>query len=230
MTIVLVIPDLQAPFMHRDAIAFLALVKQHYKPQVVIQIGDLADQHHFSKYGNSTKGKGGLDEMQDATLQLGLLGKLFPKMYICWGNHDLRIFQKAATVGIDDSLLKSYHEMLNLPKGWKLNDRWKIDGIIYEHGIGRSGAQGAIKAAMANMRSTVIGHLHSHAGILYYANKEKLIFGFNTGALIDDKKYAFEYGRFTAGKSILGCGLVMDGLPVFQPMTLDNKGNWIGKL
>lgn len=230
MATILVIPDIQVPFEHRDALKFLAAVNKKFRPDIVVQIGDLADQHHFSKYNNSTKGKGGKEEMTTAADSLKPLGKMFPKMYICWGNHDLRIFQKAAEAGIDDSLLKSYEEMLQMPKGWKLNDKWEFDGVIFEHGIGRSGSQGAIKAAMANMQSTVIGHLHSHAGILYYANKKTLIYGFNVGALIDDRKYAFEYGRFTSGKSVLGCGIIHNGLPLFVPMILNKDHNWSGVL
>jgi len=230
MATILVIPDIQVPFMHKDAIKFLAAVKKKFNPNIVVQIGDLADQHHFSRYQNSTKGNGGKQEMEEASKQLEPLKKLFPKMYICWGNHDLRIFQKAAEVGIDESLMKSYEEMLDMPKGWEINDKWEFDGIIFEHGIGRSGSQGALKAAMANMQSTVIGHLHSHAGILYYANKKSLIYGFNVGALIDDRKYAFDYGRFTPGKSVLGCGIIINGLPVFIPMVIDKNHNWVGRL
>ncbi len=230
MSTILVISDFQAPFEHKDAIKFLAAVNKKYKPNLIIQIGDLADQHHFSKYSNSTKGKGGKDEMENAAKSLNSLYKLFPKVYVCLGNHDLRIFQKAAEAGIDDSLMKSYEEMLDMPKGWKLDDKWEFDGIIFEHGISRSGSQGALKAAMANMQSTVIGHLHSHAGILYYANKKSLIYGFNVGALIDDRKYAFEYGRFTAGKSVLGCGIIENGLPLFVPMVLTKNHDWNGKL
>jgi predicted MPP superfamily phosphohydrolase len=230
MSTILVIQDLQVPFHHKDALKFLAAVKKKYKPTIIVQIGDLADQHHFSRYSNSTKGKGGKDEMDGAADALKPFIRLFPRVYVCWGNHDLRIFQRASDVGIDDSLLKSYNEMLNMPKGWKIDDKWEFDGVIFEHGIGRSGSQGALKAAMANMQSTVIGHLHSHAGILYYANKKSLIYGFNVGALIDDRKYAFEYGRFTSGKSVLGCGIIINGLPIFVPMLLTKDHNWVGKL
>jgi len=230
MSKILVIPDIQVPFMHNDAVKFLAAVKKKYSPNLIVQIGDLADQHHFSKYNNSTKGDGALKEIKSAIEQLRPIAKLFPKMFICWGNHDLRIYQKAASVGIDESLLKSYEEILHMPKGWKLSDKWEFDGVIFEHGIGRSGSQGAIKAAMANMQSTVIGHLHSNAGILYYGNKKSFIYGFNVGALIDDRKYAFEYGRFTTGKSILGCGIIDNGLPIFIPMIVNGSHKWVGKL
>ncbi len=230
MSTVLVIPDIQVPFHHEDSIAFLKAVAQQHIPDEIVQIGDLADQHFFSKYGPSTKSKGGKDEMKKAKKAIEPLMKLFPKMKICWGNHDLRIFKKASEAGIDSSFLRTYEEMLNMPPGWEIQDTWEIDGIMYEHGIGRSGAMGALQAAKDNLQSTVIGHLHSHAGILWYGNKSLLIFGFNVGCLIDERKYAFEYGRFHSAKPILGCGLVIDGLPVFIPMVLNKQHKWIGKL
>ena len=231
MSTVLVIPDIQYPFQHQDAHAFLKLIVKTHKPDIIVQIGDLLDQHYYSKYGPSSKATDGKVEIQHAIsdLQSGLY-KLFPEVYVCWGNHDLRIAKRASDAGIDAYLLKSYQEIIKSPKGWQFADRWEIDGVIYEHGIGRSGYQGALKAAQANMQSTVIGHLHSCAGILWYGNKKNLIFGFNVGALVDDNKYAFEYARFSAQKSILGCGLVLNGIPVFIPMVLKKNGRWDGTI
>lgn len=231
MSTVLVIPDYQTPFEHEDAVEFLKLVKKTHQPDVVVQIGDLLDQHYYSKYGPSSKAVDGKEEIKQAVINLRAgLYKLFPEVFVCWGNHDLRISTRASSAGLDSSLLKTYEEIIQSPKGWLFSDKWEIDGVIYEHGIGRSGYQGALKAAQANMQSTVIGHLHSCAGILWYGNKKKLIFGFNVGALVDDNKYAFEYARFSSQKSILGCGLVIDGIPVFIPMLLGNDGRWIRKL
>lgn len=230
MSTVLCIPDIQYPFQHEDAHAFLKAVKKKYRPDVIVQIGDLLDQHYYSKYGPSSKATDGKEEIKQAVAALKQLYKIFPKVFICWGNHDLRIFKRASDAGIDAQLLRSYEEIIQSPKGWIFSDRWEIDGVIYEHGIGRSGYQGALKAAQANMQSTVIGHLHSNAGILWYGNKKNLIFGFNVGALVDDNKYAFEYARFSSQKSILGCGIVINGLPTFVPMLLNKDGRWVRKL
>lgn len=230
MGVVLSIGDTHAPFMHRDAVRFLMAVAKEYKPDVVISQGDLTDQHFFSRFTSSTKGEGGKKEMEDAADQLCALKSAFPKLFICWGNHDLRIVNKAQEAGIDENFLRSYADILDFPKGWQIGDRWVVDDVVYEHGIGRSGAMGALKAAMANMQSTVIGHIHSHAGIQYYANKQKLIYGFNVGCLVDDHKYAFEYARFQTCKSILGCGIIINGVPIFIPMVINKKHRWIGKL
>lgn len=231
MTTVLVIPDIQYPFQHQDAHAFLKLVRDTHKPDIIVQIGDLLDQHYYSKYGPSSKATDGKEEIRQAVKELKSgLYNLFPKVNICWGNHDLRIAKRASDAGIDAYLLKTYEEIIQCPKGWKFADKWEIDGVIYEHGIGRSGYQGALRAAQSNMQSTVIGHLHSNAGILWYGNKKNLIFGFNVGALVDDNKYAFEYARFSSAKSILGCGLVLNGIPVFIPMLLKKNGRWDGRI
>jgi hypothetical protein len=231
MSTVLCIPDIQYPFQHPDAHAFLLAIKKKYKPDVVVQIGDLLDQHYYSKYGPSSKATDGKEEIKRAIKSLKeSLYRIFPEVFITWGNHDLRIAKRASDAGIDSYLLKSYEEIIQCPKGWQFADKWEIDGVIYEHGIGRSGYQGALKAAQANMQSTVIGHLHSNAGILWYGNKKNLIFGFNVGALVDDNKYAFEYARFSAQKSILGCGIIIDGIPTFIPMLLNRDGRWVNKL
>jgi hypothetical protein len=105
-------------------------------------------------------------------------------------------------------------------------DHWEFDGIIYEHGDPFSGKDAAIKAAEQNMQSTVIGHVHSFAGIQYSANSKHLIFGFNVGCLIDKDAYAFAYAKKIKRKPILGCGIITNGIPQFIPMTLNSNGRW----
>ena len=40
------------------------------------------------------------------------------------------------------------------------------------------------------------------------------------------------FGSLTSRKTrfILGCGIIIDGVPRLLPMILDNKGKWIKKL
>ena len=91
----------------------------------------------------------------------------------------------------------------------------------------RKAAVPIIKAAKANMMSTTIGHIHSHAGINYIANIDKLIFAFNVGCLIDKSAYAFGYGKHIKAKPILGCGLIEHDVPYFVPMMLNKAGRWV---
>ena len=98
--------------------------------------------------------------------------------------------------------------MWNLPKTWKVGFEFIINDVKYVHGTGYSGKYGHVQASYDNRMSTVIGHLHSVAGVEYIANSKDIIFGMCCGCGIDRKAYAFEYGQAFKRKPILGCGVV----------------------
>lgn len=81
-----------------------------------------------------------------------------------------------------------------------------------------NGPHAAEKAAQRHRRSTVIGHVHAFAGVAWSTNLWGSIFGMNCGCLIDDSTTAFAYSRAQAHRPTLGCGLIIDGVPIFQPL------------
>jgi hypothetical protein len=224
---VLAISDLQFPFSHRDTFAFLAWVKQKYKPTQVVCMGDEMDFCAISNYDPDPDGMSAGDEFLRGLADMKKLYKLFPNAKSCTSNHTARGFRKAFAAGIPSAFLKGYAELLEAPKGWQWADRWEIDDVVYEHGEGFSGRQGAINCAEKNGKPTVIGHLHSHAGIQYSANEQSLIYGFNTGCLIDRHAYAFRYGKHMRHKPILGVGIIIKGVPQFIPMLLTKDSRWV---
>lgn len=230
MSIVMVIPDLHIPFQHKDAFKFLKAVKNKYKPNEIVNLGDLEDWHSISMHDHDPNGMSAGAELVELRNKVKPLFKLFPKMKICTSNHGSLPFRRAFRFGLPKDLIKSYRDILQAPAGWVWADQWEVNGVLYEHGDPFTGKDAAIKAAEQNMQSTVIGHVHSFAGIQYSANSRHLIFGFNVGCLIDKDAYAFEYAKKIKRKPILGCGIVKDGVPVFIPMMLDKRGRWIGKL
>lgn len=230
MSTVLAIPDLHIPFHHKDAFAFLIAVKRKYKPQVVVNMGDLEDWHSISMHDHDPDGFSAGAELEQLRKQIKPLFALFPKMKICTSNHGSLPFRRAFKFGLPSELIKSYRDILQAPKDWVWADSWEVDGVMYEHGDPFSGQNGALKSAEQNMQSTVIGHIHSFAGIQYSANSRHLIFGFNTGCLIDKDQYAFAYAKKIKRKPILGVGLIVDGVPVFLPMKMNKSGRWTGKL
>jgi hypothetical protein len=227
---VLVIPDLHIPFHHRDAFAFLSALKRKYKPTLVVCIGDEIDCHAISRWTSDPDGFSAGHELDKAVVELHALYKMFPSVMVCTSNHTARPFIRAMESGIPKRLLKSYREFLDAPKGWEWRDKWVLGDVIYEHGEGCSGQNGAISAARANMQSTVIGHIHSFAGITYLASSLKLIFAFNSGCLIDIHGYAMAYGSKIRNKPILGAGIIKNGVPIFEPMTMNGRGRWIEKI
>lgn len=226
----MVTPDLQMPFHHKDALEFLYKVLKKEKPSVHVNIGDEVDFHALSEWDADPDGMSAGHELTAAKKALKELYQIIPESLVCTSNHTARPFRKAYKYGIPKALIKDYKEFLDAPKGWHWADDWEIDDVAYEHGEGFSGQQGALKAALANMQSTCIGHLHSFAGIQYSANSKHLIFGFNTGCLIDRHQYAFAYGQKMKNKPILGCGIIDRGIPKFLPMLLDKNGRWTGRL
>jgi len=227
---VLAIPDMHSPFLHRDAVAFLGAVKQKQKPDKVVCLGDEIDAHALSNYDADPDGMSAGDELRRAIEDLQPVYKMFPNVMVCTSNHTARPYRKAYKHGIPRSLMREYRDWLEAPAGWEWRDKWIIDGVHYIHGEGFSGAAGAIKAAQAHMASTVIGHLHSDAGIAFLSNSAKLIWGLNAGWLGDRRAYSMAYGKHLAKRPILGCGIVNRGMPFFLPMVLNRHGRWTGEL
>lgn len=224
---VLAIGDLHAPFEHPDALEFLRWVKKRFEPTKTVIMGDEADFHAISDYDHDPDGDSPGRELARAIEHLKEFYVEFPKARVCTSNHTSRPFRKAYKTGLPKAVFRSYREFLRAPKGWYWDDKFEIDGVVYQHGDPFTGKDAAIKAAQANMQSTVIGHVHSFAGIQYNANHKHLYYGFNVGCLIDAKSYAFSYGKTLPNKPIIGCGIITRGVPTFVPMLLDSKGRWI---
>lgn len=223
---VLVIGDTHCPAMREGYIDFLKEVADRWQPTRVVHIGDLVDWHSISFHEKSPKNFGATEEAAEARKQIRKLVKAFPQVDWMVGNHDALPERQAAAVGIDPFALKGYSEYWQIP--WVAHPRFaklEIDGVLYAHGdAGAGGKFAALAQAMANFQSTVIGHYHSHAGVLYWANPSYRVFGMNVACGIDVNKHQFEYGVRHPAKPILGCGVVIHGVrPIFEPWLLESK-------
>lgn len=231
----LCISDLQAPFEHKHAFDFIAHVKKSFfdrfgiKPFIINQ-GDEVDQHTLSNFATSPRAMGAQQEMNEAKLHLKPWFDAYPTTYVCISNHTYRVYKRASEVGIPEGFMKTVGEAYEAPPGWRWQDKWIHEGVCFEHGEMVSGQLAAIRAATQNRMSTVIGHQHANAGVIYGASEHDVIYGMNTGCLIDVKQYAFDYGRVLRNKPTLGCGVILNDVPYFVPMILDHQGNWVGRI
>lgn len=225
---VLVIPDLQIPFHHQDAFKFLDYIKGKTKPTRIVNIGDSLDSHALSDYIHNPDGFSAGHEHKAALEYLKDLYTIFPEGMEVDSNHNNRVFRRACNAGIPRVFLKSYKEFMCAPDAWEFVGHIIIDGVMYEHGDAFQGVLAAKTGALANMRSTVIGHHHNTASIHYIANKEKMIFGMNVGCLINNEAYAFEYNKKNKTQPTLACGVVDKGVPILYPMILNAKNRWVG--
>ncbi len=227
---VLVIGDLHEPFSHPDTYPFINAVAKAVGPTRIVLAGDEVDSHCLSRFDKDPDGFSAGDELATAIKGLQPLYTKFPRADVCKSNHTDRPFRLAYRMGLPKAYIRSFREFLQAPKGWNWHDHLEIDGVRYEHGEGFTGRNGAVNCALGNMRSTVIGHIHSFAGVQWAANPRHLVFGFNVGCLIDKDAYAFAYGKAMKNKPIIGLGVVERGQPRFIPMEMSKHGRWTGRL
>jgi hypothetical protein len=227
---ILVIPDMQIPFEHPDALAFICAMRDEFQPDVVVNVGDEVDQMALSRFDPDPDGDGAGPELKKALKRLRPWYREFPEMLVCESNHTARVYKQAFLAGIPEAYLRTVPEWLEAPEGWTWAESFIIDGVKFEHGDAQGGMYAARALAMRNRRSTIIGHHHSHGAVFYIANDDATIFGMNVGCLIDMNSIAFRYGKHSAYKPTLGCGVVNQGVPYFVPMMTNKKGRWTKEL
>jgi hypothetical protein len=227
---VMAIGDLHVPFQHKHAFEFLEHMRDEYSPDAIVQIGDLLDIHTPSRHEADPDGHSAGRELEIARHVIRSFFQLFPSGYMCLGNHDLRYERAAYRNGIPKEVVKSVHELFKFPKEWEADDTFLFDEVVYQHEPICGGDYAYFNAAKNNMRSTVSGHLHTKFGVIYFANRDKLIFGASTGCLIDKDAYSMQYAKKMREKPILGSLIIDDGVAVTPvPMLLNSSGDWIGK-
>ena len=143
-------------------------------------------------------------------------------MNICIGNHDLLIYRKAKTHGFSKAFVRTWNEIFDLPKDWIWNTRFVEDNILFMHGTGFSGLYPHANACRQHRMNVVMGHCHSVAGVEYTACEKDLLWGMAVGSGVDDKKVVFDYGQDNPRKSIISCGVILEGgkIPLVIPMEL----------
>lgn len=227
---VLVIPDLQIPFHHKDAFNFLSAVCLTFGCDRVVSIGDEVDQYNLSRYDKDPDAMGAGDEYEVAMSYLEELYQIFPEVDAVHSNHLDRVAKRALGAGIPKAYLKDLKEWMGAPDGWNWYKHVTIGGVRYEHGDASNGARAHRILAEANRCSTVIGHHHSHAGVEYISNGNEVIFAMNVGSLIDADAVAFQYNKSSKYKPVLSCGVVLNGVPSVVPMLVNGKGRWTGDI
>jgi len=230
----LIISDLQIPFEAEKALEFCQYIAKHFRIPAsnIYNVGDEVDQYFGGAWAKDPDAwHTPNSELEESIHKLTLWYKAFPKMKICTSNHGMRWARKAAAAEIPSQMIRKYQDVLHMPKGWVHKDEWRIKTrhpfrII--HGMGYSGQRGACNAAIDAGISTAIGHLHSHGGINFLhtmgrdSGLNNTIWAMNTSSLIDEAKYAFQYGKYNRNKATLGIGAVFNSgaLPVLFPYDL----------
>lgn len=219
MSRVLVVGDVHAPVEHPGYFSFIKDIYDSWDCNRVHFIGDLVDWHGISFHLQHPESPGVRDEYEQAKWEVTKWCAYFPKATVSIGNHDERVIRLAETVGIPASFLRSYSDIWNTPK-WSWEYETIIDGVYYFHGTGHSGVHPAYNAMTTMCMSVCMGHVHHAGGIKWKVNPITRIFGMDVGSGIDDQAYAMAYNRHSKKKSVLSCGVVIDGHPYHEMMPM----------
>jgi hypothetical protein len=222
MSRVLAIGDIHAPFTRRGYRRFCKEVYDKYRCNKVIIMGDIADFHVISFHMQDANAEGALREFKQARKEIRNWNKIFPKALVCLGNHDLRPYRLAQSVNIPETFFLKFNDLWGI-KGWKWDFEHLVDDVRYLHGEGTRALHPAFNMMRKTAISTVLGHAHSRAGIKWMVNPLSRLFGMDVGCGIDDDKYAFRYARNNIEKSIMACGVVINGHPYHEMMPI-SKG------
>lgn len=169
----IVIPDVHAPFHHRQAVRTFLRSLVQIKPDFVVNIGDFIDSYSMSRHTKDPrvetlfknevrKANALLDEFEAA------IGKV--KKYWTLGNHDIWVEQRVKEVLPGATGMLDIQDLLKLDKrGWEVvdfGDYLQIGKCLYSHTFGHYGINGITQTAHGVGYNCVYGDSH-HAGVAY---------------------------------------------------------------
>jgi len=204
----LIIGDTHIPFEHPKYLDFCKKIRDKYECTNIYHIGDLVDNHAINFHTHDPNGLGAAQEHREGLKRVRKWYRAFPKVRLCYGNHDEMVKRRALSHGIPDEFVADFRDIWEVPKGWDVQFQYQENNIKFMHGTGFSGLYPHVNAVRANRQSCVIGHLHSVGGVHWSASDHDLVFGLSVGCGVDKKAYAFNYGKDFQRKPILGCGVI----------------------
>jgi len=227
---ILIISDLHLPYQHKDAIRFLKEIKKEFKPDFIVNIGDLLDFHAINMHTHDPDLYSAGMELDSSKEYIKQIEDIFPNVTEVDSNHSSLVYRRALKYGMSKQFLKPYGEFLGTRK-WKWVDDLTLtmsngQRCFFTHGRSAD----ILKVSQTMGMSAVQGHYHTKFLISYWANPDHLFFAMNVGCLINQKSMAFNYARNFKTRFILGCGIIINGVPRLLPMVINDKGNWINQI
>jgi predicted phosphodiesterase len=215
---VLIIPDCHAPWVNWKALKQAHSWYKRHKPDLVVCLGDITDQKIWSRWPKDVDDVGPTDEFIEDEKCLKRLHKMFPKMTILRGNHDVRILNRAIEAGIPAQMFKDVDSVFNF-KGWtwiaptkKLIVQTVRGPVLFVHGDEQAGTP--VQKSRILGHSLIQGHTHK-ASITYTTTMDGTIFGAEMGCIMDVESKAAKYAAANPVGSSVGFGVLKWGVPYF---------------
>jgi predicted phosphodiesterase len=221
---ILIVPDLHLPFADMAAVRQVISFSKKFKPDVIVQLGDLYDQYSFSKYRRTLELTSPSEEI---SLGRKLAGKMWEALratakkascFQLFGNHDSRLIKRVMDKlpeleSIVEEPVKDLYTFKGVETKFDERDYVEIEGILFMHGF----MCGLGKHLKQFNQNVVVGHSHQ-GGTIFEKHKDKIIFELNAGHLADVKQLPLCYMPTKISKSTVGFGVIEDGVPSFRPL------------
>ena len=230
---ILFVPDLHIPYEHPDALEFIKAIKKEYAPSLVVNLGDMLDFHAISFHDSDPSLLSAGDELKEAQKRIKKWEKVIPEQIIVGSNHGDLPLRKFMANGLPKEFIKSYNDIYGVSKKWQFVDDLTLQtssahvpDLYVAHGIRKN----ALQVAQQRGQRFICGHFHEDFSVKYAGNPNSLIWAVMGGCLIDKKSRAFAYNKLNLNRPLLGCTVVLNGVPFNIPMILDQKGRWIREI
>ena len=209
MSNLLAVGDPHEPVSHPGYLPFCLDLQQKYGCDTVVIEGDIADHQAISFHAANPMCPGPNDEAEMTALSIAKWYKAFPDAKVCIGNHDCRVLRLAEDRNIPARYIRNYNETWGTP-GWEWDYEFYINNVCYTHGTGTGGIHPAWNLMTKKMKSVVIGHCHSRAGVKWMSNGDERFFAVDSGCGIDVRAYQFAYGKHFAVRPFLGAAVILN--------------------
>lgn len=214
--------DTHAPFEHPNALEFLADTASDFEPDTVVHTGDLTDSYNFSRFAKDIAGESVGKELKRMRKFTAELGTLFPNIEMVKSNHDVRLWQSARMAGIPRECLIPWDKLIGAEDfNWRLHDDYffTVDADRSKWQVRHHATGTALTTSQKMGRNVVLGHNHTRQGAYRWSpERNKALWGVDTGCMIDSKAYAFRYAGANAIQQVTGAILIEEGIPRILPL------------
>lgn len=202
------------PFEDKLALEKLHAIAKDFKPDLIIQIGDLYDMFSYSKYANGVSVMTPKDESASARIGAVKMWAKFrrdcptAKLVQLVGNHDERPIKRVLEKCPENEefIKMAVRDMLTFDGVKTIFDpkeEFIYDGVIYMHGFRKFGEH-----SVFNQQNTVCGHLHRGA-VQWNQNLNGSYFELNVGFMADKSSPALAYkSQNKISKMTVGFGML----------------------
>lgn len=227
---ILIISDLHFPYAHQDWHPFLKAIKEQYKPEIIISVGDEVDGHSVSFHNSESSLFNPDAELEKAIEEIHHLRDLFPKMYLCESNHGSLIYRRVKAENIPIRHIVPLDQLYETPNwSWHHEIMLETDCGFTTIVHGKTG--GYNKLSNDQGCNAIQGHYHSKFELTWSQSSMGARYNMIVSCLIDQESMAYNYGKNFSKKPIHGVGWINEiGEPCLIRMKLDEHGRWHGKL